>query len=456
MMHRLFRIAALWLALVSPALASQATLVTPAAPLPMATLASFLNSAFLSIGSCNSGSSAPANGAGNAAFAGECWINTSANPWVFSYTSDGTHWSEFGTLNTSTFAWQPYSNGFDTSLGGALTTAGAFSVSGAFPITLTLTATTNATFPAGTHTMAGLDVNQTFSGTDTFSGTINVSGTFQFNGNTITFPAAAATLAYLAGSQTYSGNNTFNGTTALSGGGSLSGTFTGAPTFSGNITLSGVPVLSGLSSGTCTNGLAINSSNQVVKASCPGAASAVQVTSTSVTSAGGTNRLLTEGTVSGGTGTLADTPVTANSTGDLGAVNSIAGNVIATKTQQQSGSASTVAVTPSQQQSHDSANKVAGLCDGTTGSTATCPWTYNVSSVTRSSTGQYLINFSTAFASANYGCEGNSTGGGGTVQVLNFGQASYTASQISVQVTQATSFAVVDPAAFSFACQGRQ
>src|SRR5579872_4840896 len=90
------------------ALASQATLVTPASPLSMLNLASFLNSALLSVGSCNSGNSAPANGTGAAAFAGECWINTTANPWVFSYTADGTHWSEFGSLNTSSFVWTPF------------------------------------------------------------------------------------------------------------------------------------------------------------------------------------------------------------------------------------------------------------------------------------------------------------------------------------------------------------
>ena len=89
---------------VVPAFASQATLVTPGPPLPMTGLASFLNAAFLSIGSCNSGNSAPANGTGGAAFAGECWINTTTNPWVFSYY-DGASWVEFGSLNTSTHVW---------------------------------------------------------------------------------------------------------------------------------------------------------------------------------------------------------------------------------------------------------------------------------------------------------------------------------------------------------------
>jgi hypothetical protein len=91
----------------------------------------------LSLGSCNSGNSAPANGGAGAAFAGECWINTTSNPWVFSYTPDGTHWAQFGTLNTSTFVWTPFSNGNALALGvtlqatptnptGTTSTAGAF------------------------------------------------------------------------------------------------------------------------------------------------------------------------------------------------------------------------------------------------------------------------------------------------------------------------------------------
>lgn len=115
MMRMLQRFAAAiiyaWLACGAPAVASQSTLVTPGAPLSMSTLASFLNQAFLSIGSCNSGTTAPANGTGNAAFPGECWINTTSNPWVFSYTPDGTNWVEFGALNTSTLVWSPYSAG---------------------------------------------------------------------------------------------------------------------------------------------------------------------------------------------------------------------------------------------------------------------------------------------------------------------------------------------------------
>lgn len=105
MTQRLLRIAALWLALVSPAIAQQATLVTPGPPLPMTALATFLNNAFLSVGSCNSGTSAPTNGPGAAPFAGECWINTtSSTAWVYSIY-DGASWVEIGTLDPATHAW---------------------------------------------------------------------------------------------------------------------------------------------------------------------------------------------------------------------------------------------------------------------------------------------------------------------------------------------------------------
>jgi Pectate lyase superfamily protein len=89
------------------AFAQAASLVTPSAPLPMTGLASFLNAAFLSLGSCNSGTSAPTNGPGNAAFAGECWANTSSSVWVYSVTPDGINWVQFGSLDTVGRVWTP-------------------------------------------------------------------------------------------------------------------------------------------------------------------------------------------------------------------------------------------------------------------------------------------------------------------------------------------------------------
>lgn len=219
--------ASLWLALAQPSLASQATLVTPGPPLPMTGLATFLNSALLSIGSCNSGNSAPANGTGAAAFAGECWINTTANPWVFSYTADAVHWSEFGTLNTATFAWVSYSNGFSVGLGGNLSTAGALTQAGAFAATLTFTNTTNATFPAGTHTLTALDVVETWTGAQSFTdGTLILLGASSGSstlkapstgGGTATLFPGTDTIAGVAATQTLT-NKTIASTTDTLGG----------------------------------------------------------------------------------------------------------------------------------------------------------------------------------------------------------------------------------------------
>lgn len=67
------------------------------------------------------------------------------------------------------------------------------------------------------------------------------------------------------------------GTTAMS----LGSAYT---TIAGNITWSGVPTYSGLSSGTCSNGVALNATNNLVLVSCPGVASSIQVGLTNVTS----------------------------------------------------------------------------------------------------------------------------------------------------------------------------
>lgn len=73
-----------------------------------------------------------------------------------------------------------------------------------------------------------------------------------------------------------------------------------------NATLSGTPTMPGLSSGSCVNGIGLDSSNNVVKTVCNSVASSIEVGTTSVTNAGGSDYLLTSGTVGGGTGTLAN------------------------------------------------------------------------------------------------------------------------------------------------------
>lgn len=78
---------------------------------------------------------------------------------------------------------------------------------------------------------------------------------------------------------------------------------------------------------------------------------------------------------------------------------------------------------------------------------------FNVSSVTKNATGDFTINFTTAFSSADYCANANiyTAGGGGSALHTNFGFASApTASSIRVFVLTAT-FASVDPEAV-FVC----
>jgi hypothetical protein len=127
----------------------------------------------------------------------------------------------------------------------------------------------------------------------------------------------------------------------------------------------------------------------------------------------------------------------------------------ATKSDQETGTSTTAVVTPSQQQSHDSANKVIANCS-VSGGVVTCGFTYGVSSITRSSAGQFVVNFSTNFASTSYACEANANAGIGTVFLANTGISAKSVSAISLYVGQASTFAAADPAEFSINCQGRQ
>lgn len=61
-------------------------------------------------------------------------------------------------------------------------------------------------------------------------------------------------------------------------GGVLAGTFSGTPTYSG------VPIYSGLSSGTCTNGVGLDSGHNLITVACPGSASSIQDGVTTISS----------------------------------------------------------------------------------------------------------------------------------------------------------------------------
>jgi hypothetical protein len=69
-----------------------------------------------------------------------------------------------------------------------------------------------------------------------------------------------------------------------------------------NPTFPGVPVLSGLGSASCVNGLALDSSNRMITVSCPGAASSIQIGTTTVLSGTANDLLYNNAGVLGNTG----------------------------------------------------------------------------------------------------------------------------------------------------------
>jgi hypothetical protein len=127
----------------------------------------------------------------------------------------------------------------------------------------------------------------------------------------------------------------------------------------------------------------------------------------------------------------------------------------ASKSDQQTGTSAVVAVTPAHQQDHDSAEKAWAYCT-VSGGVVTLQQGYNIASVSRTSAGVFLVNFTTAFANTNYACDAGVTGNVGTVFAINVGQSSKTTTQISVATFQATAFGATDPSNFSISCKGRQ
>ena len=131
------------------------------------------------------------------------------------------------------------------------------------------------------------------------------------------------------------------------------------------------------------------------------------------------------------------------------ALSGVIGTIPASKGTQQTGTNAAQTVTPLHQQDHDSAAKawvsVASTCSS---SPCTIAAGYNVTSVNRSSTGVYVANFTTAFASSAYSCH---------VQLFA-GAFARTASKgtTSIEVdTFNTTFAAFDTG-FDLACYGRQ
>lgn len=127
----------------------------------------------------------------------------------------------------------------------------------------------------------------------------------------------------------------------------------------------------------------------------------------------------------------------------------------ATKSQQQAGTSNTVAVTPLHQQDHDSAIKAHVNFVGSSG--AINGTALNVTSVTRSATGVYVVNFTTAFtATTAYGCRATAET---TLAIAGFCfglNASKSASAFPLDCLNYNLGTATDPAAVDLECTGRQ
>jgi hypothetical protein len=198
--------------------------------------------------------------------------------------------------------------------------AGNLDISGQYQISGTQIAASNlsnGTTGSGAVVLAASPaISGTWTGSPTFSGNITYSG--QLIGTGTSAPSSAAGNTVLMGtiaSPTLSNNgqaflyNTVVNGAILEGAGSTNDVSlfnkSGALVF-------GVPTgttklnFPSLSAGTCSSGLGLDSGNNTILVSCPGAASSIQVGTTQVNSSTASNYILTTGSVSGGTGTLAN------------------------------------------------------------------------------------------------------------------------------------------------------
>jgi len=207
--------------------------------------------------------------------------------------------------DSSTWANTGLSKAAALSVGSAtLPSGGNVSISGQYQINGTQIAASNlsnGTTGSGAVVLAASPaISGTWTGNATFSGNLTLSGNNTFSGQAIhtgtSVPSSAAGNTVVLGTiaaptltntgQAFLFNTAVNGA-VLEGDGS---TYDVALlNKSGSVAIgigtgTTVPVIPGIASGTCSTGLGLDASNNMIKVSCPGASSSIQVGTTNITS----------------------------------------------------------------------------------------------------------------------------------------------------------------------------
>lgn len=182
-----------------------------------------------------------------------------------------------------------------------------------------------------------------------------------------------------------------------------------------------------------------------------------------VTSIAGNSGAFTLNGASGLTNAINDIQLSPASTSQFGSVKVdgttitaaagiISGAAAATKAQQQTGTSSNTYASPLHQQDHDSAAKAWVTF---TASSATVLASYNISSVSRTAVGNYVINFSTVFSSSNYvGIATTMNSGNNTFAEWN--NSVFSSSQAGLFTLTSTGATLADPNAVMAVFYGRQ
>ncbi|GAB1716614.1 MAG: hypothetical protein NTAFB05_16560 [Nitrobacter sp.] len=130
---------------------------------------------------------------------------------------------------------------------------------------------------------------------------------------------------------------------------------------------------------------------------------------------------------------------------------------VATKSQQQAGADNTSAVTPAHQQDHDSAAKAWGYFT-VSGGTYTLSAGFNIAGISKNSTGNLTISFTTPFASTSFAVIAtvNQFGGVGVTETIQEMLGSRSSYSTTLAITGTGSAGVAIDRGFSFMAFGRQ